>query len=102
MIASARKQIDPGDTEALVNQMLEQGRYAFLLRPQLAEGLDDRQYERTVEALKDGMALVPDGQVIIGKTEIDGDEGRFARGTGASNVKAGWCKLPISSSTGIR
>ena len=69
------RQADPGDTEALVKQMLDQGRHALLLRPQIAEGLDDRQLDRAVEALKAGMALVPDGQVIVGRIDIEcGDD----------------------------
>jgi formylglycine-generating enzyme required for sulfatase activity len=69
-------QADPDDTETLARQMLGQGRYALLLRPQIAEGLDDRQLDRAVEALKAGMALVPDGHVIVGQadSECDDDE----------------------------
>ena len=72
--AVASTQSDPANTEALVQQMLGQGRYALLLRPQIAEGLDDRQLAAGVEALKAGMALVPDGQVIVGQLDIEDDE----------------------------
>jgi iron(II)-dependent oxidoreductase len=65
---------DPDDPGALVKQMLDQGRFALLLRPQIAEGLDDGQLDQAVEALKTAMALVPDGQVIVGQIEIESDE----------------------------
>lgn len=61
---------DPQDTDALVEQMLHQGRYALLLRPQIAEGLTERQYRRALEALERSMSLVPDGEVVLG--QVDG------------------------------
>lgn len=73
-VVRTTRQADPNDTEALVKQMLDQGRYALLLRPQIAEGLDEGQLDRAVEALKDGMALVPDGQVIVGQIDIECDD----------------------------
>ena len=73
-VVRAASQADPDDTEALATQMLDQGRYALLLRQQIAEGLDDRQLDRAVEALKASMALVPDGQVIVGRIDIEYDD----------------------------
>lgn len=55
--------------DALVAQMLAQGRYALLLRPQVARDLDQSQFDSTHEILQSKMALVPDGTVILG--EID-------------------------------
>jgi len=68
------RQAAPDDSEGLVRQMLDQGRYALLLRPQVAEGLDDGRLHEAVEALKAGMALVPDGQVIVGQIDIECDD----------------------------
>ena len=59
---------DPTDTAALVEQMLAQGRYALLLRPQLAGNLSDALFQRTLQALEKHMALVPDGEVLLGRT----------------------------------
>jgi len=56
---------DPDDPESLVEVLLSQGRYAVLLRPQLAEKIDRRQFERALRALEDEMALVPDGEVLL-------------------------------------
>jgi len=64
-----REPVDPNDTDALVEQMLAQGRYALLLRRQIACNLSDPQLERVQEALMDGMALVPDGEVLLGQTD---------------------------------
>lgn len=69
-----REPLDPQDTDGLIDQMLSQGRYALLLRPQIAENLDERQYQRAFDSLERGMALVPDGEVTIGEVDevLDG------------------------------
>lgn len=61
-----RMPADPSDPAALVEQMLDQGRFALLLRPQIAAGLDDPQVHRTADAMEQKMALVPDGEVALG------------------------------------
>ena len=50
---------------SLVDQMLAQGRYALLLRPQIAENLTPAQLRATHEALDAAMAVVPEGAVIM-------------------------------------
>jgi iron(II)-dependent oxidoreductase len=55
----------PDEMDGLVLQMLEEGRYALLLRPQIAESLNQRQFDAAHEALCDQMALVPDGIVSV-------------------------------------
>ena len=67
--------VDPNDTDALVEQMLAQGRYALLLRRQIACNLSDQQLQQAQEALADGMALVPDGEVALGQTAEVLDDG---------------------------
>ncbi len=57
--------LDPDDPESLVEVLLAQGRYAMLLRPQLAEKIDRRQFQRALRALEDEMALVPNGEVVL-------------------------------------
>jgi len=68
-VLPAPSEFDPQGTDALVEQMLHQSRYALLLRPQIAENLSDRQYRRAFEALERSMALVPDGEVLLGDTD---------------------------------
>jgi len=68
---------DPSDVDALVERMLAQGRYALLLRPQIAATLDDEQLDRAVTALQEGMALVPDGEVVLGRIDEALNDGRL-------------------------
>ncbi len=69
-----RKQIDPTDTEGLVGQMLEQGRYALLLRPQLAGHLTRQMFQQALKALTENMALVPEGEVFLGPSPAELEE----------------------------
>lgn len=57
---------DPTDPDALVDEMLAQGRHALLLRPQLAANLSPSQFGRVLASLSDSMALVPDGEIVLG------------------------------------
>jgi iron(II)-dependent oxidoreductase len=68
--------VDPTDSEALVEQMLAQGRYGLLLRPQIARNLNDAQLARARAALEEAMALVPEGEVVLGKIDemLDGED----------------------------
>lgn len=52
--------------DALVERMIRQGRYAFLLRPQIAKNLSVSHVRRALEAMEESMALVPDGEVLLG------------------------------------
>jgi iron(II)-dependent oxidoreductase len=54
-----------GEVESVVDEMLVQGRYALLLRPQLIKNLSLEQLSRTRAALSEGMCLVPEGQVVL-------------------------------------
>jgi formylglycine-generating enzyme required for sulfatase activity len=54
-----------GETGSVVDEMLSQGRYALLLRPQLIKNLTPQQLSRTRAALSEGMCLVPEGQVVV-------------------------------------
>jgi iron(II)-dependent oxidoreductase len=62
---AAAAPVDPADSNALIEQMLEQGRFALLLRPQLAENLSEEHFGRALAALGEQMALVPDGEVSL-------------------------------------
>jgi iron(II)-dependent oxidoreductase len=63
--AEAKKPVDPEDTDALVEQMLAQDRYALLLRPQIAGNLSEAQFGQALRVLGERMALVPDGDVEL-------------------------------------
>jgi iron(II)-dependent oxidoreductase len=67
----------PDDACALVDQMLALGRYSLLLRPQLAVNLVDEQYRAAVGALETEMALVPDGDVVLGQIDDALEDGRL-------------------------
>ena len=68
---------DPADTDALVEEMLAQGRYALLLRPQIAATLSQEQFRRALAALEEDMALVPDGDVFLGPIDEVAEDGRL-------------------------
>jgi iron(II)-dependent oxidoreductase len=57
--------VDPADSNALVEQMLAQNRYALLLRPQVAENLSKEHFGSALAVLGEQMALVPDGEVAL-------------------------------------
>lgn len=61
----------------LIEQMLDEGRYALLLRPQIVGNLNEAQVQRAREALDDEMALTPEGPVLLrtwrASAEHDGD-----------------------------
>lgn len=59
-----------GEIQSVVDEMLSQGRYALLLRPQLIKNLSLDQLSRTRAALSEGMCLVPEGQVVLHRTTI--------------------------------
>ena len=63
----------PEDIDGLAVQMLSQGRYALLLRPQLARNLSAALRRDAHDTLTDRMALIPDGQLLVGQTE-DADQ----------------------------
>ncbi len=67
---------DPNDRNALIDEMLAQGRFALLLRPQIAGDLAERQFRQALTALDTGMALVPEGAVVLTSNvfETDADE----------------------------
>jgi len=66
-----------GDAAALVEQMLDQGRYALLLRRQIYAGLSEDQKRRARATLEESMALTPVGAVCMGAplAPTDGEEG---------------------------
>lgn len=69
-----RKPVDPADPRSLVENMLAQGRFAILLRPQIAANLDEPQFQQAIAAMEEAMALVPDGEVVLDPDEESRDE----------------------------
>src|SRR5262245_41095216 len=65
---------DANDQTALVEHMLTQGRFALLLREQIACNLSVRQRDRALAALDHGMAIVPEGDVLICNWRAESDE----------------------------
>jgi len=64
-----RKPADPTDPASLIENMLLEGRFALLLRSQIAAQLEEEQFRRALGCLEDEMALVPDGEVVVGQIE---------------------------------
>jgi len=75
--AISRQPVDPGDTDALVGRMLAQERFALLLRPKVAANLSGAHLRRAQEALEQNMALVPDGEVVLGRIDEALQDGKL-------------------------
>lgn len=67
---------DPDDPEYLAQRMLAQGRYALLLRPQIAANLSAEQRRAASRALDHGMGIVPEGDVLLQSWRRAGDDDR--------------------------
>lgn len=57
----------PKTTDALVDGLLANGRYALMLRPETKQHLTQFQIVRAIRQLDEAMALVPAGRVLIGQ-----------------------------------
>jgi iron(II)-dependent oxidoreductase len=68
--------VRPGtdDSESLVTELLAQSRFALLLRSQVISNLKPHQVHQCVEALHQQMSLVPEGDVVIGMTDVNPDD----------------------------
>lgn len=62
-------EVSAADAVELVDQMLDQGRCALLLRPELVPNLSDRQLRRAVKQLQDSMTLTPPGELTLGSRD---------------------------------
>lgn len=69
VVAPPPKPVVPEDTDGLVERMMLEGRYALLMRPQVAEGLSREQLLAASEALQETMGLTPEGAVVIGQVD---------------------------------
>lgn len=65
--------VEPQDMDEYVKLLLEQGRHALLLRPQIADNLRPEQTERAVRAMHVDMVAVPAGSVLLAKPNLDDD-----------------------------
>ena len=63
---AAEKATDPTNTASLIEQMLEQGRFALLLRTRVVGNMTPEQRQQAMGVLEDAMSLVPDGEVVLG------------------------------------
>jgi iron(II)-dependent oxidoreductase len=57
----------PRSTDALMDELLADGRYALLLRPETKQHLTQFQVLRAIRQLDEAMALVPAGRVLVGQ-----------------------------------
>lgn len=64
-VAAPRDRCAPSDMSMLIEEMLAQGRYALLLRPQIINHLTSDQLERARRAIEEGMSLTPAGEVFV-------------------------------------
>ncbi len=75
------------ELSSLVEQMLSDGRYTLLLRPQIAGDLTPELYQRAIQMLEDEMALVPTGDVGLALQDAsDFDPSRPELDLGAHEV----------------
>jgi len=81
----------PDNTEQLVEQMLAQGRFALLLRPEIANNLSPDQFERAWNALEANMALVPAGELLLGFASRTSDTHSLEQDEGSQSENS----LPI-------
>ncbi|HEY2826331.1 MAG TPA: formylglycine-generating enzyme family protein [Pirellulales bacterium] len=65
------------DVQSLVDQMLANGRYGLLLRPQIAQNLNIDLYSMGKAALEQEMGLVPQGEVHLEPSVFDVDYALF-------------------------
>ncbi len=56
---------DTNDPAYLAQRMLEQDRYALLLRPQIAANLRREQLQAAISSLDESMGIVPEGDVLL-------------------------------------
>lgn len=87
--ASPKQEKVIDSTEALVETMIETGRYALLLRPETTAHLDEDQYARVIKVLDEQMSLVPDGDVLIGMAAERSTLGQASIDTGIDNLGKG-------------
>src|SRR6185295_9387686 len=63
----AGRDCPPKSTDALVDELLANGRYALMLRPETKQHLSQLQLMRAIRQLDEAMALVPAGRVLVGQ-----------------------------------
>jgi gamma-glutamyl hercynylcysteine S-oxide synthase len=68
------------ENASMVGEMIEQGRVALLLRPQIASSLPATDLQAAQDALDDRMAMVPEGQVAMRGRCYDTLEEKAAQG----------------------
>lgn len=90
---------EPRDrSRSLVDNMLYEGRYALLLRPQLIANLSDDQIERAREALADNMCVVPGGEVVVRQVIAEDDADPLADHADVLRVEAYYLdKNPVTN-----
>jgi iron(II)-dependent oxidoreductase len=79
---------EPNDTDALVRRILAQSRHALLLRKQIVANLREEQFQEACEQLRARMALVPEGDVVLGENNAaEGEQMSLPSATGGRRVR---------------
>lgn len=64
--ATHRLRRDESSLAEVVDEMINQSRYALLLRPEVAQQLAPREVEEVLAVMDEYMSVVPEGRVLIG------------------------------------
>jgi iron(II)-dependent oxidoreductase len=82
-------ELSPGDeVDRLVCDLLQHGRVALLLRPQLAASIQPKHLRQAQEVLDETMSLVPEGDVVLHSRWLE---------TGHQETSAGRTRLHVES-----
>jgi len=71
--APSKPVYDENDPKSLAQRMLDEGRYALLLRPQIAKNLPPEQCHAAIHTLDEAMGIVPEGDVLLQSWRQSGD-----------------------------
>lgn len=75
-VPAAQPLVDDLSSDDLVQEIVNQSRYVFLLMKQAAGKLSEEDFALAVDAFQRGMALVPEGDVeVYGDTQFVADDG---------------------------
>lgn len=74
----ASKHVGEPRLEDVVEEMFACGRYALLLRPQIAVSLTEDQRAKALTTLEQSMAITPAGEVVLGPIDPALDDGRLS------------------------
>ncbi len=74
------------DPDSLVGQMINNGRFALLLRSQIVGNLTPEELQAVVELLDESMSLVPTGPVVIRPPQINEEQDELSEEADGNSV----------------